>query len=333
MSLNAQYILSEGEITRKDNSICFRKHGKNFYIPIENLDELYLLNETSVNTKLLDFLSSNKVTVHFFNYYGNYSGTFYPRNKYISGKVTLQQVKKFMEERKAISKALVKGMARNIHHFLMDRDRGSEIISSKEKQFFVNEIDQMLEKSHTPSEILGVEAMIWNKFYMHFDKLLAEDFDFKKRVRRPPDNPINAMISFGNSLLYAKTISQIYHTHLNQEISFLHEPSESRFSLSLDLCEVFKPMCVFGVILTLINKKQIKLEKHFESSLNYCILNEEGKKIFINEFHKKMETSFRHAKMKRNMTYTTAIKMDGYKLIKYVLEDKEFIPFSSLEQM
>lgn len=60
-----------------------------------------------------------------------------------------------------------------------------------------------------------------------------------KRVKRPPDNPINALISFGNSLLYSKTITQIYHTHLNQSISFLHEPSEGRFSLSLDLAEAF----------------------------------------------------------------------------------------------
>ena len=71
---STRYIMSQGELTRKDNSLCFRKDGKNVYIPIENTKEIYCLNEVSVNTKLLDFLAANHVVVHFFNYYGGYSG-------------------------------------------------------------------------------------------------------------------------------------------------------------------------------------------------------------------------------------------------------------------
>lgn len=62
---STRYIMSQGELTRKDNSLCFRKNGKNVYIPIENTKEIYCLNEVSVNTKLLDFLASNHVVVHF----------------------------------------------------------------------------------------------------------------------------------------------------------------------------------------------------------------------------------------------------------------------------
>ena len=86
-----------------------------------------------------------------------------------------------------------------------------------------------------------------------------------KRVKRPPDNPINALISFGNTLLYTKTISAIYQTHLNQSISFLHEPTEQRFSLSLDLSEVFKPIIVFKTIFELVNTKRLTVEKHFDN--------------------------------------------------------------------
>lgn len=87
-----KYITSMGELTRKDNSLCFRKCGKNVYIPIENTREIYCLNEVSLNTKLLDFLSRNNVIVHFFNYYEGYSGTFYPKNQYNSGKLIVNQV-------------------------------------------------------------------------------------------------------------------------------------------------------------------------------------------------------------------------------------------------
>ena len=64
---STRYIMSIGELSRKDNSICFRKNGKNVYIPIENTKELFCLNEVSLNSKLLDFLSQNHVIVHFFN--------------------------------------------------------------------------------------------------------------------------------------------------------------------------------------------------------------------------------------------------------------------------
>ena len=63
---STRYIMSQGELTRKDNSLCFRRDGKNVYIPIENTKEIYCLNEVSINTKLLDFLASNHVVIHFF---------------------------------------------------------------------------------------------------------------------------------------------------------------------------------------------------------------------------------------------------------------------------
>ena len=85
-------------------------------------------------------------------------------------------------------------------------------------------------------------------------------------------------------------IAAIYQTHLDQRISFLHEPSEGRFSLSLDLSEVFKPVIVFRTIFDLVNNRRLQVEKHFEKKVNYCILNEEGRKIFIEAFENGYDT-------------------------------------------
>ena len=134
-------------------------------------------------------------------------------------------------------------------------------------------------------------------------------------------------------MLYAKTVSSIYRTHLDQRISFLHEPAERRFSLSLDICEVFKPVIVYRTIFELVNKRKLQVEKHFDKKVNYCILNEEGRKIFVEAFEERMETVFMHSKLKRKVTYRTAIKLDCYKLIKCILEEKEFTPFSMKEGM
>lgn len=326
-----RYITSMGELTRKDNSLCFRKNGKNVYIPVENTKELYCLNEVSLNTKLLDFISKNHIIVHFFNYYGGYSGTYYPRDHYLSGKLVVRQALKFENDRMDIARAVVKGIGANIyevlyHYYKHDKKEVKETIDWIKKDFF-----RQVEQAESVKELLAVEGEVWMKFYATFKYFLPDDFVMNKRVRRPPDNPINALISFGNTLLYTKTISAIYQTHLDQRISFLHEPSEGRFSLSLDLSEAFKPVIVFKTIFELVNNRKLQVEKHFDKRVNYCILNEEGRKVFIEAFEKRLESIFVHPKLKRKISYRTALKLDCYKLIKNILEGKEFIPFSMKE--
>ena len=272
---STRYIMSIGELTRKDNSLCFRKNGRNVYIPVENTKEIYCFNEVGINTKLLDFLSQNHIIIHFFNYY--------------EVKNTIDWIK---------------------------------------KSFFPQVV-----QAEDVKELMAYEGEVWMRFYGGFVYFLPEDFVMNKRVKRPPDNPINALISFGNTLLYTKTIAAIYQTHLDQRISFLHEPSEGRFSLSLDLSEVFKPVIVFKTIFDLVNNRRLQVEKHFDKQVNYCVLNEEGRKIFIESFEERLESVFMHPKLKRKVSYRTALKLDCYKLIKNILEEKEFVPFSLKEGM
>lgn len=328
---STKYISSMGELTRKDNSLCFRKDGKNVYIPIENTKEIYCLNEVSINSKLLDFLGQNHVVVHFFNYYGGYSGTFYPKDQYMSGKLLVKQVEVFQKERLKIAKAIVRGIGVNIyevlyHYYKHDKKEVKKTIDWIRKEFF-----DMVQKAENIKVLMSVEGELWLRFYGEFPYFLPEDFVMNKRVKRPPDNPMNALVSFGNTLLYTKTISAIYRTHLDQRISFLHEPSEGRFSLSLDLSEAFKPVIVYRTIFDLVNNRKIQVTKHFDKKVNYCILNEDGRKIFIEAFEARLESVFQHPVLKRKVSYRTAIKLDCYKLIKQIMGEKEFVPFSLKE--
>ena len=322
-----------GELSRKDNTLCFRVGDKNKHIPVENIDEIYCLNEISINTKLLDFLAKNEIIVHFFNYFGNYSGSYYPRKKLKSGKVLLKQVRKFDTNRIFIAKKFVRGIASNMYEVLYHyyKHDAKEVKGTLDwiKNIFYNKIESIV----GIKELLQLEGELWQRFYSEFKNILPEEFVFNKRVKRPPDNPLNALISFGNTMLYTKTISSIYRTHLDQRISFLHEPNEGRFSLSLDISEAFKPVLVYKTIFDLVNNKRLKVEKHFEKQTNYCLLNEEGRKIFVEAFEKRLDSCFKHTKLKRQVSYKTAIKLDCYKLIKYVLEDKDFEVFSLKENM
>lgn len=325
--------MSMGELTRKDNSLCFRKDGKNVYIPVENTKEIFCFNEVSINTKLLDFLSQNNIIIHFYNYYGGYSGTYYPRDHYLSGKLLVKQVLKYENDRMSVARAIVKGIGLNIYEVLYHYYKHGKKEVKETTDWIKSDFIRLVEQSRDVKELMAYEGEVWMRFYADFKYFLPGDFVMNKRVKRPPDNPINALVSFGNTLLYTKTISAIYQTHLDQRISFLHEPSEGRFSLSLDLSEVFKPVIVFRTIFDLVNNHRLQVEKHFEKNVNYCILNEEGRKIFVKAFEERMESVFEHSRLKRKVTYRTALKLDCYKLIKNILEDKEFVPFSLKEGM
>jgi CRISPR-associated protein Cas1 len=150
----------------------------------------------------------------------------------------------------------------------------------------------------------------------------------EKREKRPPKNPINALISFANSMIYTAVLNEIYHTQLNPTVSYLHEPSERRYSLSLDIAEIFKPLIADAIIFKLINNNMIKLDD-FEEDVNYCYLNDSGRKKFIREFDQKLSTTIKHRKLKRNVSYRTIIRIECYKLIKHFIGDEVYAPFKA----
>jgi CRISPR-associated protein Cas1 len=292
------------------------------------------MNEITINSKFLDFAAKAGIVIHFFNYYGYYSGTFYPKESLVSGKVTIKQVEAFLNNRNYVAKSFVSGIGENISQVLYHYYRHDKKEVEPTIEWIREKVPEYMEDPNLGiKQILRVEGEIWQRFYECFKYILPEDFILNKRVKRPPDNPINALISFGNSILYSKTVSQIYNTHLNQTISYLHEPSEGRFSLSLDLSEVFKPVIVYRTIFDLVNTKQIQVSKHFDKKYNYCLLNEEGKKVFVQAIEQRFESVFDHKKLKRKVSYKTAIRLDGYKLIKYLVEGEEFKPFSLKNMM
>lgn len=330
MKEETRYIFSKGDLSRKDFSICFRGERGNIYLPIKDTKELYCFNDITLSTKLLEIIAKAGIVVHFFGYYENYIGTFYPRDYLLSGRLTVAQALAYdnQEKRMTIAKGIISGIAANIHFVLYHYYRHGKGEIKPFLDWLKKDVPELLDRIKDIKRLLSLEGEIWARFYVTFSLLLPEDFAMNKRVKRPPDNPINALISFGNTLLYTKTMTQLYHTHLNQTISYLHEPMERRYSLSLDLSEVFKPILVYKTIFDCVNNRKITVQKHFEKKLNYAMLNEAGRKVFITEFEERINNVFDHSKLKRKVTYKQAIRLDGYKLIKYLVEEKPVTLFS-----
>jgi CRISPR-associated protein Cas1 len=145
-------------------------------------------------------------------------------------------------------------------------------------------------------------------------------------MKRPPDNEVNALISFGNSFLYSICLSEIYRTQLTPTISYLHEPGVRRFSLALDLSEIFKPLLVDRTLFTLLNKGQLK-ESHFDRAMDGCFLSEAGKKLYISTLEERLATTIRHRRLGRHVSYRHLIRLECYKLIRHLTDTEPYRGF------
>lgn len=314
------YITQPGRLRRKDNTLYLEpEEAQRIPIPVEDIDALYLYGELDLNTKLLNFLSQKHIAFHVFNYYGYYSGSYYPREYLNSGSLLVKQVQHYENrtKRMEIAHEFVESAVFNMlrilrYHTNRDKDCTAQIEA----------IENILAESRTAkntNELMGYEGTIRDTYYTAFNTILTLKTPFEKRVRRPPDNPINAIISFGNSMMYTASLTEIYRTQLNPTISFLHEPGDRRFSLSLDIAEIFKPLIIDRIIFRLFNRRQLDEAKHFETSVDGCYLNENGRKLFIAAFDEQLKQTVLHRKLKRHVSYQRLIRLECYKLIKHLV--------------
>ena len=315
------YITQPGRLRRKDNTLYLeREEAPRVPIPVEDIDALYLYGELDLNTRLLNFLTQKHIPFHVFNYYGYYAGSYYPREYLNSGSLLVKQVQHYEKpaKRMTIAHEFVESAVFNMLRILRYHTNRGKDCSSQ-----IESIETILAESRTArntNALMGYEGIIRDTYYTAFNTILTLKVPFEKRVRRPPDNPINAIISFGNSMMYTACLTEIYRTQLNPTISFLHEPGDRRFSLSLDLAEIFKPLIIDRIIFRLFNRQQLNESKHFEENLNGCYLNEKGRKLFIAAFDEQLKQTISHRKLKRHVSYQRLIRLECYKLIKHLVE-------------
>jgi len=299
-------------------------------MPVETIADIQIFGELDFNKRFLEFLTQNEITMHFFNHYGYYVGSFYPREYYNSGCLILKQSEHYLDSQKRmdLARRFVSGAINNMKKVLeYYARRGVEDLSSA-----LDKLDQYVaavELQSSPEALMAIEGNARETYYSAFDAIIDnEDFAFAKRTRRPPQNRLNALISFGNSLLYVTVLSEIYRTHLDPRIGFLHATNFRRFSLNLDVAEIFKPIFVDRLIFSLINKNQLKA-RDFSSGVEGVYLSEAGRQKYIEEWEKRLRTTIDHPTLRRKVSYRRLIRLDLYKIEKHLLEDHPYEPYTS----
>ncbi|TDT67029.1 CRISPR-associated Cas1 family protein [Hypnocyclicus thermotrophus] len=324
---NTYYLLKNGELRRKDNNLIVKAcDGSEKVIPIETVKEIYIMGEVNVNSKLMTFLSQNSIILHFFNYYGFYSGSYYPKEKLVSGSLLVKQVEHYRskEKRVELAREVLKSASYNIKRNLRYyNERGRDL---EDEIKTIKNLRKHLDRQNEINELMGVEGNIREGYYRAWNKIVNQDINFEKRVKHPPDNMINSLLSYVNSLVYTTVLSEIYHTQLNPTISFLHEPSTKRFSLSLDIAEIFKPILGERMIFSLLNKNMIN-EDSFEKEMNSLYLKDSARKVILQKYDSRLKQRIRHKVLKKNVSYRYLIRLECYKIIKHILGEKNYEGF------
>jgi CRISPR-associated protein Cas1 len=304
------FISKDARLARRENTLIISINGNRRFFPIEKVRHIILLGETKLNSKLLCLCGSNAVRLSIFDYYGYFKGSFEPKPQNPSGRVIGEQARSVLDDdlRMSIAKEFVIGAWHNMKaNLAYYQYRGYSNITPLIVE--MNKIAAKIDSAKSNAILMGIEGMLHTQYYAAW-KEIDRRLDFGVRTRRPPNNPINCLISFLNQMTYTVVRHETFKTHLEETLAFLHAPGTGRASLSLDLSEPFKPILSDTLIFRLI-RKNILTENWFDQKEGVCLLTETGRRHVAEHFSIKLEEYYQ-GKSYREWIYREAIAIERH---------------------
>lgn len=171
-------------------------------------------------------------------------------------------------------------------------------------------------KAGSLPELLGVEGTAAARYYRHLPQMLKSDdvgagtFDFRGRNRRPPHDPVNALLSFAYSMLAREWTIALAAVGLDPYRGFYHQPRFGRPALALDMMETFRPLIADSTVLTAINNGEVQARDFFRSA-GGCTLKDSGRKRFLATFERRMAQEVTHPIFKYRISYRRLLEVQA----------------------
>lgn len=326
MPKDNHHIFADGELSRNEGTLRIDTlDGETEYLPVESVDTLYLHGQIDFNTRALGLLNEHGVPVHVFGWKDYYRGSYLPKREQVSGNTVVEQVRAYddTDRRLRIAHDIIAASIHNMRANIQYYDGRKEDFGSAVDR--LEEQKERIKETMDVDELRGIEATARKIYYRCFDRILRDPFELTKREYNPPTNEANALISFLNSMVYTTCVSAIRKTALDPTIGFVHEPGERRFTLSLDIADIFKPILADRVLFRLVNRQQVGIED-FESELEGCLLTEDGRVAVLEAFEETLDRTVEHPRLERNVSYKTLVRTDVYSLKKHILTGEPYRP-------
>lgn len=224
-----------------------------------------------------------------------------------------------------LARRFVAGKIANCRTLLRRNWRGGEEEENAPQDLLSALLSDIRQAVRAPSldVLLGIEGAAAARYFGHFDRMLKKEgegefsFDFTTRNRRPPKDPVNAMLSFAYAMLTREWTITLSAVGLDPYRGFYHQPRFGRPALSLDMLEPFRPLVADSVVLMAINNGEVRLSD-FIRAAGGCNLNESGRKRFIATFERRMSQDVTHPIFRYRISYRRLFEVQARLLARYL---------------
>jgi len=326
MPQDNHHIFADGELSRSEDTLRIDTlEGDTKHLPVESVGTIYLHGQIDFNTRALGLLNDHGTAVHVFGWNDYYKGSYLPKREHQSGNTVVEQVLAYdeTERRMHIARSIIEASIHNMRVNLKYYDSRSHDFEAE-----IRALERQRDRVSTVvdvEELLGVEATARKSYYSCFDEILRDPFELTRREFNPPSNEANALVSFLNAMVYTTCVSAIRNTALDPTVGYVHQPGDRRFTLSLDIADIFKPILADRVLFRVVNRQQIGIND-FEDDLEGCLLNEDGRLAVLKAYEEALDRTVEHPRLNRKVSYKTLVQTDVYSLKKHVLTGEPYRP-------
>ncbi|MEK6590057.1 MAG: CRISPR-associated endonuclease Cas1 [Nitrospinota bacterium] len=291
------YLDEQGsEIRKKGELLIVEKEDNTIAeIPLAQLDRMVIIGNIQISTPALALLLDKEIPVSFITTYGNYRGKLKPPT-HKNVMLRLKQYECYNNEtfRLNHSREIIRAKLKNGKTFLQKHWRNNPQISLKHEIEGIEAILKNIDLVSSLEEIRGLEGSAAKAYFKGFGMLVKKDFRFDKRTRRPPKDPVNALLSLGYTLLFNEMLSAVEAIGFDPYLGFLHGIEYGRPSLAVDMMEEFRYL-IDGLALTLINKEILSRENFIEHDNGGFYMNEKGREEFYRQYEKRITTEVQYS--------------------------------------
>jgi len=329
--MSTLYLTEQGLVLSKtQHRLVISKNGKTIKeIPIFQVERIVIFGNIQISTQALDLILDSGIECSFLTSKGKFRGVLRPVEQ---GNVFLRiaQYERYLDEsfRCEFSKEIVKGKIINQLNEIKRFAKNHPEISLEQK---INDLDRILKtirEENSINALLGIEGYSTSVYFSTFKKMIKKEFEFNERTRRPPKDPVNALLSLGYTLITNEIFSLLCASGFDPYIGYYHDLVYNRPSLALDIVEEFRTPIVDRLVLNLINHHMISLDDFEQKEDSDGIyLRNEARKMFFAEYEKIMTQIFVHKKAKTETNFRNILKEQVYLLLRVIQENELYKPF------
>jgi len=292
---------------------------------LEKLREIVLSGPVHATSQVIHACLRNNIPIHYMNLYGRYLGLATPMLHY-HGLLREAQWQAHFDNGRCLelAKGVVKSKVANMKTIMMRYIKAERDESANTDFKQMKWLGRMAEKAVDIDSLRGYEGMAGKTYFSRFESYIKPDkrkfFLFKNRNRRPPKDPVNALLGFGYSLLAKDCTGAGIRVGLDPYCGFYHTMKYGRPSLALDIMETFRQPVVDSVVLSAINNGVFK-ENDFYIFQDVCYLNEKGRKKFLAQYEMRKKDLVTHPGFHYRLSYERTIELQFRLLGKYLLKD------------